>query len=276
MGTDTSEKMQDAGEKRPKRKWRQHRERQKKQRVIFVFLAVIVIVLCVGGILWHQYAKKQEVLENTMMQEQLKQENRTAMMLAEKAEKSIEKWWEGGSLPKSAKLKELFSNVGIQVLFHNEFFYTPEETEQLIAEGKISGRKTVEEVFMVLTQKELPAEDRTSFLTIDSCKINTEDTSKVTVEFSVPYVPVTDDDYYYLFELAIYETEHGETYVDRISKWKEDACFSVNLNNNSSSSRLYSKFVIAVLVDGKFVDISRGHYITNPEAIAKYTSPCCN
>ena len=273
MGTDTSEKMQDAGEKRPKRKWRQNREKQKKQRVIFVFLAVIVIVLCVGGILWYQYAKKQEALENTMMQEQLKQENLTAMMLAEKAEKSIEKWWEGGSLPKSAKLKELFSSVGIQVLFHNEFFYTPEETEQLITEGKISGRKTVEEVFMVLTQKELPAEDRTSFLTIDSCKINTEDTSKVTVEFSVPYVPVSDDDYYYLFELATYETEHDETYVDRVSKWKEDACFSVNLNNNSSSSRLYSKFVIAVLVDGKFVDISRGHYITNPEAIAKYTSP---
>ena len=273
MGTDTSEKMQDAGEKRPKRKWRKNREKQKKQRVIFVFLAVIVIALCVGGILWYQYAKKQEILENAMMQEQLKQENLTAMMLAEKAEKSIEKWWEGGSLPKSAKLKELFSNAGIQEIFHNEFYYTPEETESLIEEGKISSRKTVKEVLMVLTQETLPAEDRTSFLTIESCQISAEDSSKVKVEISVPYVPISDDDYYYLFELETFETEHGEEYADRISKWTEDARFSVNLNHNSSSSRLFSKFVVAVLLDGKYVDISRGHYITNPEAVAKYTSP---
>ena len=49
-----------------------------------------------------------------------------------------------------------------------------------------------------------------------------------------------------------------------------DLTFSVNLNYNTASSRLFSKFVIAVLKDGEYVAISEPKYITNPEAIAKY------
>ena len=46
--------------------------------------------------------------------------------------------------------------------------------------------------------------------------------------------------------------------------------FSVNLNYNTTGSRLFSKFVVAVKKDGAFLPITRPHYITNPEAIAKY------
>ncbi|MDE7231721.1 MAG: hypothetical protein K2N37_01395, partial [Lachnospiraceae bacterium] len=47
--------------------------------------------------------------------------------------------------------------------------------------------------------------------------------------------------------------------------------FSVNLNYNTAGSRLFSKFVVAVKKNGSFVAITRPHYITNPEAIARYT-----
>lgn len=146
------------------------------------------------------------------------------------------------------------------------------KTDGQIEEGEVSERKTAKEVLMILTQDELPAEGRSGFLTIEECRINTEDTAKVKMAYSVPYVPVTDDDYYYLFELSAYETEHGSEYIDKTNKWKEAAQFSFDLNYNSASSRLFSKFVVAVLIDGQYVDISREHFITNPEAVAKYTA----
>ena len=52
-----------------------------------------------------------------------------------------------------------------------------------------------------------------------------------------------------------------------------DLTFSVNLNYNTTSSRLFSKFVVAVKKNGGYMAITKPHYITNPEAIAKYSPP---
>lgn len=266
----TSEKAHDTG---TKRKWREKREKKKKLKRLFIIAIAVIVVLCIAGLVAYKNIQQKKTDEAAKIQELSGKPNEAAKALTDYAEGSVERLWESGSLPQNEELLKLFPSVGIQEVFENEEYYTPEEAERLISEGKIPERKSVEEVLMVLTQEVLPTENRISFLTIESCEISAEDTSKVTVEFSVPYVPITDDDYYYLFELATYETEHGDEYTDRVSKWKEDSHFSINLNNNSASSRLFSKFVVAVLVDGKFVDISRGHYITNPEAVAKYTSP---
>lgn len=116
---------------------------------------------------------------------------------------------------------------------------------------------------------DLPSEGRSSFSTIVSCKINAE-TSQVELQYTVPKIPKSDDNNLYIFELATYETSHGSEYLTTTEKELEGTV-SFKLNHNSASSRLFSKFVIAVMLDGEFVDISRGHYITNPEAIAKYT-----
>lgn len=261
------------GEEKPKRDWRQKREKRKKAKMLFVILLILIVFFCVIGFGAYRYFEKNKALETAKVQEQLAKENVVAEILKDKAKQALDLVWKDGSLPRNEELKKLLPNGGIQVLFNDGAYYTPEEADKLIEEGKISPRKTIKEVLMVLTQEELPTEERTSFLTIESCRISAEDSSKVKVEISVPYVPISDDDYYYLFELETFETEHGEEYADRISKWTEDTQFSVNLNHNSSSSRLFSKFVVAVLLDGKYVDISRGHYITNPEAVAKYTSP---
>lgn len=116
----------------------------------------------------------------------------------------------------------------------------------------------------------LTEENTADFATIESCVINSE-TGKIDITMSAPGLAVSDDGYYYLFEEKTYETElSGEDYIVEDQK-DVDLTFSVNLNYNTVSSRLFSKFVIAVRKDGEFVAISEPKYITNPEAIARYS-----
>ena len=117
---------------------------------------------------------------------------------------------------------------------------------------------------------ELTEENAADFATIESCVINTQ-TGKVDVTMSAEGLAVSDDGYYYLFEEKVYESAlTGEEYIIEDQK-DVDLTFSVNLNYNSAGSRLFSKFVVAVKKDGKFMAISRPRHITNPEAIARYS-----
>jgi len=116
----------------------------------------------------------------------------------------------------------------------------------------------------------LTEENTADFATIESCVINSE-TGKIDITMSAPGLAVSDDGYYYLFEEKTYETGlSGEDYIVEDQK-DVDLTFSVNLNYNTVSSRLFSKFVVAVRKDGEFVAISEPKYITNPEAIARYS-----
>lgn len=117
---------------------------------------------------------------------------------------------------------------------------------------------------------ELTQDNAEDFARIESCVINTE-TGKVDVRMAADGVAISDDGYYYLFEEKSYET--GLTSDEYIVEEQKDVdlTFSVNLNYNTVSSRLFSKFVVAVKKDGKFMAISKPRYITNPEAIAKYS-----
>lgn len=118
-------------------------------------------------------------------------------------------------------------------------------------------------------QVEITEENALDFATIESCLINTE-TGKVDVTMSADGLAVSDDGYYYLFEEKTYHTElSGEEYIIEEPK-DTNLTFSVNLNYNSAGSRLFSKFVVAVKKDGRFMAVSRPRYITNPEAVAKY------
>lgn len=119
-------------------------------------------------------------------------------------------------------------------------------------------------------QVELTEDNAEEFARIESCVINTE-TGKVDVTMAAEGLAISDDGYYYLFEEKSYESGlTGDEYI--IEEQKDvDLTFSVNLNYNTVSSRLFSKFVVAVKKDGKFLAISKPHYITNPEAIAKYS-----
>ncbi|MBD5517406.1 MAG: hypothetical protein HDR07_02535 [Lachnospiraceae bacterium] len=117
---------------------------------------------------------------------------------------------------------------------------------------------------------EITEENAADFATIESCRINTE-TGKVDVTMKAKDLAISDDGYYYLFEEKTYQsTLTGSDYIIEDQK-DVNLTFSVNLNYNTAGSRLFSKFVVAVKKNGSFVAITRPHYITNPEAIAKYS-----
>lgn len=116
---------------------------------------------------------------------------------------------------------------------------------------------------------EVTAENAADFASIESCVINSE-TGKIDVTMKAKDLAISDDGYYYLFEEKAYQSAlTGSEYLIEDQK-DVNLTFSVNLNYNTTSSRLFSKFVVAVKKNGAFLAITRPHYITNPEAIAKY------
>ncbi len=119
---------------------------------------------------------------------------------------------------------------------------------------------------------ELTEEDSADFASITECIIDPE-TKKISVTLEGDGVPKSDDKYYYLFALNTYDAEIGENsdYISRDYKDSEIK-LSAALNYNLAGSRLYKKFVVAVKKDGKYVQVAPSRYITNPEAIAKYSS----
>lgn len=78
------------------------------------------------------------------------------------------------------------------------------------------------------------------------------------------------DGQFYLFELQPYEDAIGSRtdYLASAAK-AEQVSFAVPLNLGTASSRLYSKFAVAVWDGEKYVAVSQMAYITNPQVVAK-------
>ena len=117
---------------------------------------------------------------------------------------------------------------------------------------------------------EVTAENAADFASIESCLINTE-TGKIDIIMKAKDLAVSDDGYYYLFEEKTYQTDLATSEYIIEDQKDIELTFSVNLNYNTTASRLFSKFVVAVKKDGAYLPITRPRYITNPEAIARYT-----
>lgn len=119
-------------------------------------------------------------------------------------------------------------------------------------------------VFAALFQISVMAADIT--VTVSSCRIAG---TEVTVTATSLAVPVSDDGIYYLFELKPYETSIGSrTDYCAVATVASTATFTTPLNYNTSTSKLFSRFVVTVRQGGKYVQISNEMYITNPEAVA--------
>lgn len=119
---------------------------------------------------------------------------------------------------------------------------------------------------------DLTDDNKSNFANIESCLINGK-TGKVDVTVTAKGLPKSDDKYYYLFDLDTYDTKLSEDDEYIIREYKDsEVSFSVNLNYKQAGSRLFKKFVVAVKQKGVFVPVCTAKYITNPEAIAKYTA----
>ncbi|MBQ3795548.1 MAG: hypothetical protein II842_04580 [Butyrivibrio sp.] len=113
-------------------------------------------------------------------------------------------------------------------------------------------------------------ENRDTFVSIDNCLIT--DSKKVQIDCSSEGIPSSDDKYYYIFEEATYEDSIPEDAEPIAKGYKDEATsFTVSLNKGEADSRLFSKFTVAVKLDGKYVSVSHPKYITNPGACAPYS-----
>jgi len=116
---------------------------------------------------------------------------------------------------------------------------------------------------------ELTEENQNSIATITNVLITTGGMVDITVGSEA--VPASDDKYYYIFEEEIYEdglTDEDEA-ITKVYK-DTDVTVSVALNHGKSDTRLYSKFVVAVLKNGSYQTVSNAKFIENPGAVAGY------
>lgn len=107
---------------------------------------------------------------------------------------------------------------------------------------------------------------------IKSCEINRVSKKDVQVAaFQISSVS-SDDGNYYLFALLPYEKAVSRKSILLGTARQQSAVnFRASLRKDSTGSVLYRKFAVAVKKNGKYQLVSNFMYITNPEALAKYT-----
>lgn len=138
--------------------------------------------------------------------------------------------------------------------------------EEEAPEAETETETQEQDIYVELTEK-----NRDGFVKVESCEIQAG-TGNFSLKASVEEKPVSDDDNFYLFEMKMYDTEFKPE-GDYIASAEKDKSFtlSAGVNENRSDTRLYSKFVVAVKLDGEYVALCEPQYITNPEALAAYT-----
>lgn len=103
---------------------------------------------------------------------------------------------------------------------------------------------------------------------IKSCLISGTD---VVCEISTSAVPASDDGKFYVYADEVYQDGPTGSVVAKVDAGKSVSA-SFPLNYNTGESNLSRKFLIAVKRNGQMVQVSDEHYITNPEAMAAFTS----
>ncbi|MCR5674798.1 MAG: hypothetical protein K6G16_03730 [Lachnospiraceae bacterium] len=115
----------------------------------------------------------------------------------------------------------------------------------------------------------IPVESAGDFATLEAVKIETGGTISISV--TSPGLLASDDKYYYLFEEKIWQEEFSPDAEPLSRAYKDVALnFRTDLLRGSSSSRLFSRFYVAVKKDGAYHAVSKARYPDNPEALAVY------
>ena len=105
-------------------------------------------------------------------------------------------------------------------------------------------------------------------VSIDSCLISGD---QVVCSLSASQVPASDDGLYYIYSNEVFQDGTTGTIVASGNAAAEVA-LSFPLQYNTTESNLSRKFLVAVKQNGQMVQVSNEHYITNPEAVAIYTT----
>lgn len=104
---------------------------------------------------------------------------------------------------------------------------------------------------------------------ISSCVITGDE---VLCQIRADSVPSSDDGKFYVYADEVYLDGTAGKIVASVEAG-QSVSVSFPLNHNTPDSNLSRKFLIAVKRGGQMYQVSDEHYITNPEAVAAYTSP---
>lgn len=105
-------------------------------------------------------------------------------------------------------------------------------------------------------------------VSIESCLISGD---QVVCELDTAYLPYSDDGMYYIYANEVFQDGITGDVVASGEIGKE-VTISFPLQYNTPDSNLSRKFLVAVKQNGKMVQISNEHYITNPEVLAGFTA----
>ena len=233
MNSDTGNRNEHTGKRKNKRIKKVIKKKEEKKGLILKLASVLASAVFIAGLLIYFLVIREPGEEPGQEVEEL-----TAEL--------IEDIWE----------EEPLDEIGAGIIDHIV------TAESAVDEAYKSRPKTYE----------LTESNRASFAQIESCLIDSS-SGKVVVTAQSDGIPASDDKYYYLFALNTYDTDITEDneYITREYK-DTTTVMEAALNYNRGNSRLFKKFALAVKKDGKYILVSTPHYITNPEAIAKYSS----
>ncbi|WP_051205691.1 DUF5722 domain-containing protein [Butyrivibrio sp. FC2001] len=116
---------------------------------------------------------------------------------------------------------------------------------------------------------DVPDEELTDYVSLDECVIG--ESGQVEVIASAEAIPASDDKYYYLFDAATYEDDFDADAEPIARTYKNtEIKLRAGVKKGEAGSRLYRKFIVAVMKDDEYKSVSHASYITNPEAVASY------
>ena len=109
------------------------------------------------------------------------------------------------------------------------------------------------------------------YCTTPICLVD-KDSKQVSCNFKFPGgVPNSDDDKIYLFEVATFENE--DDFNDKEPLAIADKAKEISMIFAYEKRHLFAKFVPALLSDGKYVALSKGQFLSNPEGLACNSEP---
>lgn len=98
------------------------------------------------------------------------------------------------------------------------------------------------------------------------------DASTVSYSAVLPSIPASDDGVLYLYQLQVYEYAIAPTAAPiATSAMSQTPTMTFALNRGTASTRLYSKFALAVKQGGVPVMIAEPQFVSNPEILATHT-----
>ena len=105
-------------------------------------------------------------------------------------------------------------------------------------------------------------------VSIESCTISG---NEVVCELDTAYTLSSDDGMYYVYANEVFQ-DGTEGTVVASEVMEEETRIQFPLQYNTPDSNLSRKFLVAVKQNGKMVQVSDEHYITNPEVLAGFTT----